>query len=95
MVPSERIEEKEIFNKFRLYKALTRMNSQHLGKGVYGVLYYAGHAYEDGGENFLLPVDANLKYNRQDSLRAQEILETMQECDTALNLLIIDSCRIR
>lgn len=66
-----------------------------LGKGVYGVLYYAGHGYEDGGENFLLPVDANLKYNRQDSLRAQEILETMQACDTALNLLIIDSCRIR
>lgn len=66
-----------------------------LGKGVYGVLYYAGHGYEDGGENFLLPVDANLKYNRQDSLRAQEILETMQACDTTLNLLIIDSCRIR
>ncbi|KAJ7381198.1 B-1 B cell differentiation [Desmophyllum pertusum] len=66
-----------------------------LGKGVYGVLYYAGHGYEDGGENFLLPVDANLKYERQDSLRAQEILETMQACDTALNLLIIDSCRIR
>ena len=67
----------------------------YLGKGVYGVLYYAGHGYEDGGENFLLPVDANLKYERQDSLRAQEILETMQACDTMLNLLIIDSCRIR
>ena len=70
-------------------------NFAYLGKGVYGVLYYAGHGYEDGGENFLLPVDANLKYERQDSLRAQEILETMQACDTMLNLLIIDSCRIR
>ena len=59
------------------------------------MLYYAGHGYEDGGENFLLPVDADLRYNREDSLRAQEILQTMQECDTELNLLIIDSCRIR
>ena len=59
------------------------------------MFYYAGHGYEDGGENFLLPVDANLKYNRQDSLCAQEILEMMQTCETALNLLIIDSCRIR
>ncbi|XP_048580644.1 mucosa-associated lymphoid tissue lymphoma translocation protein 1 [Nematostella vectensis] len=66
-----------------------------LGNGVYAVLYYAGHGYEDGGENFLLPVDANLEYNREDSYCAQEILETMQTCKTLLNLLIIDSCRIR
>ena len=59
------------------------------------MLYYAGHGYEDGGENFLLPVDANLKYEREKSLRAQEILQTMQDCETALNLLIIDACRIR
>ena len=62
---------------------------------MYGVLYYAGHGYEDGGENFLLPVDATLKYKREESFRAQEILQMMQDCDTALNLLIIDSCRIR
>ena len=66
-----------------------------LGKGVYGVVYYAGHGYEDNGENFLLPVDSDLKYNREDSLRTQEILETMQQCDTSLNLLIIDACRVR
>lgn len=66
-----------------------------LGSGVYGVLYYAGHGFDDGGESFLLPVDADLKYDRQHSLRAQEILQTMQTCNTELNLLIIDSCRIR
>lgn len=66
-----------------------------LGKYVYAVLYYGGHGYEDSGKNYLLPVDADLTYRRQDSLCAQEILQTMQDCDTALNLLIIDSCRIR
>ena len=65
-----------------------------LGKGVYGVVYYAGHGYEDNGENYLLPVDSDLKYNREKSLRTQEILDAMQQCDTSLNLLIIDSCRV-
>lgn len=65
-----------------------------LGNGVYGVVYYAGHGYEDNGENFLLPVDSDLKYNREHSLRTQEILEAMQQCDTSLNLLIIDACRV-
>ncbi|XP_046859953.1 uncharacterized protein LOC124453229 isoform X2 [Xenia sp. Carnegie-2017] len=65
-----------------------------LGRGVYGVVYYAGHAYEDNGENYLLPVDSDLKYNRDQSLRIQEILEEMQQCDTSLNLLIVDACRV-
>ncbi|XP_028399837.1 uncharacterized protein LOC114523172 isoform X2 [Dendronephthya gigantea] len=65
-----------------------------LGRGVYGVVYYAGHGYEDNGENYLLPVDSDLKYNREHSLRTQEILEAMQQCETSLNLLIIDACRV-
>lgn len=71
------------------------LNVFFLAKGCYGVLYYAGHGYEDGGKNYLLPVDSDLKYDRQDSLCAQEILETMQTCDTLLNVLIIDACRLR
>lgn len=66
-----------------------------VGRGVYGVVYYAGHGYEDNGENYLLPVDSDIKYNREHSLRTQEILEAMQQCDTSLNLLIIDACRVR
>ncbi|XP_031553377.1 mucosa-associated lymphoid tissue lymphoma translocation protein 1-like [Actinia tenebrosa] len=66
-----------------------------LGKGVYAVLYYAGHGYEDHGKNYLIPVDADLSFKREDSFCAQEILQTMQECNTSLNLLIIDACRVR
>ena len=59
------------------------------------MVYYAGHGYEDDGENYLLPVDSDLTYKRQDSLRTQEIVDAMQQCDTSLNLLIIDACRVR
>ena len=66
-----------------------------LGKSVYGVLYFAGHAFEDNGENFLLPVDADLINKPEHNLRVQEICEEMQQCDTSLNLLITDGCRIK
>ena len=59
------------------------------------MVYYAGHGYEDNGENYLLPVDSDLKYKREESLRTQEIVEVMQQCETSLNLLIIDACRVR
>ena len=65
------------------------------GKGVYGVVYYAGHGYEDNGEKYLLPVDLDVKYKREESLRIQEIVEAMQQRVTSLNLLIIDACRVR
>ena len=58
------------------------------------MVYYAGHGYEDNGEKYLLPVDLDLKYKREESLRTQEIVEAMQQRVTSLNL-IIDACRVR
>ena len=66
-----------------------------LEKGVYGVVYFSGHGYEESGETFLLPVDFDLEYSREHSLRVQEILDAMQQCDASLNLLIIDACGVR
>ena len=65
------------------------------GEGVYAVFYYAGHGYEEGGENYLMPIDATINYNPNESIRAQEFLQEMQSCNTLLNLIIIDACRIR
>ena len=27
-----------------------------LGEGVYGLVYFAGHGFEEGGQNYLVPV---------------------------------------
>jgi len=64
------------------------------GPGIYAVIYYAGHGFELNGENYLLPVDA-MSADPNESIRAQEFLQEMQNCDTFLNLMFLDCCRTR
>ncbi|XP_077418561.1 mucosa-associated lymphoid tissue lymphoma translocation protein 1 isoform X2 [Vanacampus margaritifer] len=68
---------------------------QLLHKGVYGLLYYAGHGYENYGNSFMVPVDAPNPYRSADCLCVQSILRLMQEKETGLNVFLLDMCRKR
>ncbi|KAM9515298.1 mucosa-associated lymphoid tissue lymphoma translocation protein 1-like isoform 1-T1 [Guaruba guarouba] len=64
-----------------------------LGKGVYAVFYYAGHGYEHLGRNYMVPVDAPQPYAPENCISVQRILQRMQQQQTALNLILLDTCR--
>uniref|UniRef100_A0A8D3DIQ7 MALT paracaspase 1 n=1 Tax=Scophthalmus maximus TaxID=52904 RepID=A0A8D3DIQ7_SCOMX len=66
-----------------------------LHKGVYGLLYYAGHGYENYGNSFMVPVDAPNPYRSANCLCVQSILKLMQEKETDLNVFLLDMCRKR
>uniref|UniRef100_A0A8C0YL48 MALT paracaspase 1 n=2 Tax=Cyprinus carpio TaxID=7962 RepID=A0A8C0YL48_CYPCA len=66
-----------------------------LHKGVYGLLYYAGHGYENFGNSFMVPVDAPNPYRSGNCLCVQSILKLMQEKETGLNVFLLDMCRTR
>lgn len=66
-----------------------------LHKGVYGLLYYAGHGYENYGNSFMVPVDAPNPYHSVNCLCVQSILKLMQEKETGLNVFLLDMCRKR
>ncbi|KAL0979621.1 hypothetical protein UPYG_G00187400 [Umbra pygmaea] len=66
-----------------------------LHKGVYGLLYYAGHGYENYGNSFMVPVDAPNPYRSSNCLCVQSILKLMQEKETGLNVFLLDMCRKR
>ncbi|XP_053277723.1 mucosa-associated lymphoid tissue lymphoma translocation protein 1 isoform X2 [Pleuronectes platessa] len=66
-----------------------------LHKGVYGLLYYAGHGYENYGNSFMVPVDAPNPYRSANCLCVQSILKLMQEKETGLNVFLMDMCRKR
>ncbi|XP_061673306.1 mucosa-associated lymphoid tissue lymphoma translocation protein 1 isoform X2 [Syngnathoides biaculeatus] len=68
---------------------------QLLHKGVYGLLYYAGHGYENYGNSFMVPVDAPNPYCSANCLCVQSILKLMQEKETGLNVFLLDMCRKR
>ncbi|KAM5193858.1 mucosa-associated lymphoid tissue lymphoma translocation protein 1 [Mantella aurantiaca] len=66
-----------------------------LDKGVYGLLYYAGHGYENFGNSFMVPIDAPKPYKSSNCLCVQSILKRMQEKETGLNVFLLDMCRKR
>ncbi|XP_049638023.1 mucosa-associated lymphoid tissue lymphoma translocation protein 1 isoform X1 [Suncus etruscus] len=66
-----------------------------LDKGVYGLLYYAGHGYENFGNSFMVPIDAPNPYRSENCLCVQKILKFMQEKETGLNVFLLDMCRKR
>ncbi|XP_035503511.2 MALT paracaspase 2 [Scophthalmus maximus] len=66
-----------------------------LDKGVYGLLYFAGHGYENYGNSFMVPIDAPASYTSEHCLCVQNILTRMQEKKTGLNVFLLDMCRKR
>lgn len=66
-----------------------------LDKGVYGLLYFAGHGYENYGNSFMVPIDAPASYTSEHCLCVQNILTRMQEKETGLNVFLLDMCRKR
>lgn len=60
-----------------------------------GLLYYAGHGYENYGNSFMVPVDAPNPYRSANCLCVQNILRLMQEKQTGLNVFLLDMCRKR
>ncbi|XP_041646390.1 MALT paracaspase 2 isoform X2 [Cheilinus undulatus] len=66
-----------------------------LDKGVYGLLYFAGHGYENFGNSFMVPIDAPGSFTSEHCLCVQNILTRMQEKETGLNVFLLDMCRKR
>ncbi len=75
-------------------EAVRTYNSQVENADI-GVVYYAGHGMELGGENWLIPVDAELKTDRDlasEAINLKVILQSVSRA-TELGLVILDSCR--
>lgn len=60
-----------------------------------GLLYYAGHGYENFGTSFMVPIDAPGSYTSAHCLCVQHVLQRMQQRRTGLNIFLLDMCRKR
>src|ERR1700686_377565 len=80
------------FDDFR--KALLEFNSRAHDADV-AVVFYAGHGIEVGGENYLVPVDAELKTDLDTDNEAINLrtVVTAVSGATDLGLVILDACR--
>lgn len=60
-----------------------------------GLLYFAGHGYENYGNSFMVPIDAPASYTSDHCICVQNILTKMQGKETGLNVFLLDMCRKR
>lgn len=66
------------------------------GPDTVGLFYYSGHGIQANGTNYLLPVDATVKREKDvdiESVRAETVLQAMEEAGNRLNIVVLDACR--
>ena len=66
------------------------------GPDTVAVVYYAGHGVQVGGENFLIPVDANIKSEAEVALyaiRFDDLMNALEAAPTKARIVILDACR--
>ena len=81
----------------RMVQALISLK-QKLGesKNSYGFFFYAGHGVQLNGENFLIPVNANIpneNYLQNQAVSVQAILDDLNDAGNNLNIIVLDACR--
>jgi len=67
-----------------------------LEKGSIGLFFYAGHAVQLNGQNYLIPVQAHITDKtliKHRTINAQWVLEVMESQSTHLNVVVLDACR--
>ncbi|MDR2733862.1 MAG: tetratricopeptide repeat protein [Spirochaetota bacterium] len=65
-------------------------------RNSYGFFYYAGHAVESKGNNYLIPVDARIPGEsmlRERAMAVQTLIFELEEAGNDLNVIVLDSCR--
>ena len=76
--------------------ALSLFAARLSGADTVALFYYAGHAVQLGGENYLLPVDSPFKTEadvRLSGIRLDQILYAMRPQKSRLSIAVLDACR--
>ena len=61
-----------------------------------GLFFYAGHGIQAKGENWLVPVDAEVEAEvdlEYEAITVRKVLSSMKNADVPVNILILDACR--
>lgn len=79
-----------------MMKFRDKLNSGERDKTV-GLFYYAGHGLQHDGENYIVPVDAELQYEDDISRFCfpiqKMVLTQMENTNSRMNIVVLDACR--
>jgi len=66
------------------------------GEDAVGLVYYAGHGVQYAGENYMIPVGAQIEDEIDvdiEGIRASTLLAALDRAGNRLNIVILDACR--
>lgn len=66
------------------------------GPGTVAMIYYAGHGVQVEGENYLLPIDAEISSSYDldgNSLRLVDLMGTLDVITSRMRIVVLDACR--
>lgn len=76
--------------------AAIRRFGKRLNKGGTGLFYFAGHGLQVDGENFMIPIGAEIDdedHVESESVAVSMVLGRMEGAENRLNILVLDACR--
>jgi formylglycine-generating enzyme required for sulfatase activity len=79
----------------RMREAIETFRKQ-LRPGVVGLFYFAGHGLQVKGENYLVPIGAQIAREQDvefETVDVRRILGAMEDADNGVNVIILDACR--
>lgn len=77
-------------------QASIRDYAASLGPADVGVFYYAGHAVQIHGDNYLIPTEATLRSLaalENETVNLRVLMQALGEARNSLNLVVLDACR--
>lgn len=82
---------------FRAMKlAMVRFGRKLRASDTVGLFYYAGHGVQSRGENYLIPVDAEIIDESEIdvfAINVNDYLRTMERASSRINIVVLDACR--
>jgi len=78
------------------FLTVTRQFTSKISPGSVALIYYAGHGVQVNGVNYLIPTGVKIQSEKEipyKGLNLEDLIGSLQEGKSRLNLLILDACR--
>ena len=79
-----------------MQKAMIEFSRSIRDTDTVGLFYYAGHGVQSNNQNYLIPIDADIKSDSEIKLfgiNVDEFVSTLERASGRVNIVILDSCR--
>ncbi|CAK0742582.1 hypothetical protein CCP4SC76_1220005 [Gammaproteobacteria bacterium] len=90
------VEEQEDVGDNRKMRDIVRRFGEKLRGGGVGLFYYSGHGIQVNGENYLIPIGAELRSEADveyETMRMKYVQSTLADAKNGMNIIILDACR--